>query len=328
MKKIKVFIILIFICICITGCKIKYDINENKTNTTDINKYRSNEDIASENNLKESPRHVENKSFETEKIKDKYSDEVVMLINEERKNYDLPALETSSNLTAAANIRAIEISERDHFSNTRPNGKDWITVNEEYDVKYTSAAENIASGYTSPTEFLNSLINKEETRNTILNSEYSKLGVGVYKKGNTIYWELLFVNDESFQSIPKEVFAKEVLELTNEERIKEGLPPLGTYSALNHAADRRGQEIEHTFKFDHTRPDGRGFFTVLGEYDINYSAAGENIAKGQLTPQEVLEGWMNSPGHRQNILNSDFNNMGVGIYHYDGIIYWTQLFTN
>ena len=121
-------------------------------------------------------------------------------------------------------------------------------------------------------------------------------------------------------------YASEVLRLVNIERAKAGLSALTTNQTLGSAANKRAKEIE--VSFSHTRPSGAGFSTVLKEYGISFMAAGENIAYGQKTPQEVVTGWMNSPGHRANILNAKFNKIGIGVYQKDGVYYWTQLFTN
>lgn len=121
-------------------------------------------------------------------------------------------------------------------------------------------------------------------------------------------------------------YAEEVLRLVNVERSKAGLSPLTTNTTLEAAADKRAQET--AVSFSHTRPNGSKFSTVLQEYGISYRTAGENIAYGQRTPQDVVNAWMNSPGHRANILNSNFNKIGIGVYQSNGVIYWSQLFTN
>lgn len=121
-------------------------------------------------------------------------------------------------------------------------------------------------------------------------------------------------------------FAEEVLRLVNIERSKAGLSPLTTNATLKAAADKRAQETKTSFS--HTRPNGSKFSTVLKEYGISYRTAGENIAYGQRSPQEVVNGWMNSPGHRANILNGSFGKIGIGVYQSGGVIYWSQLFTN
>lgn len=121
-------------------------------------------------------------------------------------------------------------------------------------------------------------------------------------------------------------YANEVLRLVNQERANAGLSALTTNSTITSAANKRAQEIVQSFS--HTRPNGTSFSTVLKEYGVSYRTSGENIAYGQKSPQEVVTGWMNSPGHRANILNANFNTIGIGVYQKNGTIYWTQLFTN
>lgn len=122
-------------------------------------------------------------------------------------------------------------------------------------------------------------------------------------------------------------YIKQVVSLVNEERAKAGLAPLTIDTKTEGAAAVRASEIQKSFS--HTRPDGRDFSTVLRENGVSYQAAGENIAYGQKSPEEVMQGWMNSSGHRANILSSNFNKIGVG-YAQDGngTGYWVQLFTN
>jgi len=121
-------------------------------------------------------------------------------------------------------------------------------------------------------------------------------------------------------------FAEEVLRLVNSERAKQGLSSLSTTQALENAANHRAKEIVQ--QFSHTRPDGTSCFTVLGDYNVSYMACGENIAYGQRTPEEVMNAWMNSEGHRKNIMSANFGKMGVGVYVNNGVIYWVQMFTN
>jgi uncharacterized protein YkwD len=121
-------------------------------------------------------------------------------------------------------------------------------------------------------------------------------------------------------------YASEVLRLVNRERSRYGLPAYTTTQPLTSAANQRAKEI--TTNFSHTRPNGSSFFTVLREFGVPFRAAGENIAYGQRTPQEVVNTWMGSAGHRRNILSSRFTKMGVGVNQSGGRNYWTELFTN
>lgn len=121
-------------------------------------------------------------------------------------------------------------------------------------------------------------------------------------------------------------YAQQVVKLVNEERMKAGLSALSMEEDISSAALIRSKEIETSFS--HTRPDGRTFSTVLTDNGIKYKGSGENIAWGQSTPEEVVTAWMNSSGHRANILNAKFTKIGVGHYqNTSGRNYWTQLFT-
>ncbi len=116
-----------------------------------------------------------------------------------------------------------------------------------------------------------------------------------------------------------------VASLVNAARRDAGLSELELDADLCAAAQARAQEIAQSFS--HTRPDGSSCFTILEEFGISYRAAGENIAMGQRTPEEVMDGWMNSSGHRANILNGTFTSIGVG-YYVDGAgaAHWVQIF--
>lgn len=120
-------------------------------------------------------------------------------------------------------------------------------------------------------------------------------------------------------------YAAQVVSLVNQERAKYNLAPLTMHTTISSAAMTRAKEI--TTSFSHTRPNGTSFSTVLKENGISYKGSGENIAWGQKTPQEVVTGWMNSAGHRANILNEKFTQIGIGYYVENTTPYWVQLFT-
>lgn len=139
-------------------------------------------------------------------------------------------------------------------------------------------------------------------------------------------------NDSVEDSTPEDgivtehAFIKEVVALVNVERAKEGLSPLTINTNVQTAAMVRAKECEQLFS--HTRPDGSSFATALKEQNVSYKSAGENIAWGQKTPEEVMNAWMNSAGHRANIMNPNFTTIGVGYYeNAKGTDYWCQLFT-
>ncbi|NLK51179.1 MAG: LysM peptidoglycan-binding domain-containing protein [Syntrophomonadaceae bacterium] len=122
-------------------------------------------------------------------------------------------------------------------------------------------------------------------------------------------------------------FEQQVIDLTNAERTKAGLAPLKYNAELSQVARLKSEDMRDKNYFSHTSPTYGSPFAMLQQFGISFTAAGENIAAGYATPQEVVNGWMNSPGHRQNILNPNYTQLGVG-YAAGGSYrhYWTQLF--
>lgn len=120
-------------------------------------------------------------------------------------------------------------------------------------------------------------------------------------------------------------WAYQVLGLINQERAKVGLAPLSMDVEMLERAMLRAAEI--SILFDHTRPNGQSCFTAFNDLDAYGGAAGENIAWGYRSPEKVVEAWMNSDGHRSNILNGNYTSIGVGCFKPDGDSYcWTQIF--
>ena len=131
--------------------------------------------------------------------------------------------------------------------------------------------------------------------------------------------------DQPGNDSTQDAFAAEVVNLVNQERAKAGLSPLTIHTQAESAAAVRAKEIERSFS--HTRPDGSSFYTALTSAGIRYQSAGENIAYGQMTPREVMDSWMNSSGHRANILNGNYTSIAVSHYQNGaGVHYWVQLF--
>ena len=120
-------------------------------------------------------------------------------------------------------------------------------------------------------------------------------------------------------------YENEVVRLTNEYRAKYGMLPLSVDPELCRVARIKSQDMADNRYFSHTSPVYGSPFEMMKSFGVKYRAAGENIACGQRTPSEVVSAWMNSKGHRANILNASFTKIGVG-YVSSGN-YWTQMFT-
>ena len=184
-----------------------------------------------------------------------------------------------------------------------------------------AAEKNICSNnikYTAIQEYKNnSFLN-----NCFGNIQKPNLGGGNANNGNTNNGNTQKPDDNGYNSS----YEQQVLNLVNKERRSQGLSALSLSAEAQQAARVRAKEIVSSFS--HTRPNGTSCFTVLNEIGAKYTSAGENIAKGQKTPEQVVEAWMNSPSHRANILSSKYTKLGVGCYFNGSNTYWAQMFLN
>ncbi|OMF22734.1 SCP-like extracellular [Paenibacillus sp. FSL H8-0548] len=117
-------------------------------------------------------------------------------------------------------------------------------------------------------------------------------------------------------------FEQQVLDLVNQERSKVGLKSLVMNSELSNMAMVKAKDMHDNNYFDHNSPRYGSPFDMMKEFGIEYSSAGENIAKGQQSPTQVMNDWMNSPGHRANILKDSFTQIGIAYYNGE----WVQEF--
>ncbi|WP_232824069.1 MULTISPECIES: CAP domain-containing protein [Paraliobacillus] len=156
------------------------------------------------------------------------------------------------------------------------------------------------------------------------------------KEQNIFTTEPEQATDEGIRTTPEETeqdeatnqsssqFQTEVTNLTNKEREKNGLAKLEIDNAVENVAQKKSEDMATNNYFSHTSPTYGSPFEMLQQFEVDYTTAAENIASGQKSPEEVVTGWMNSPGHRKNILNEKVTHIGVG-YAENGS-YWTQLF--
>lgn len=118
-----------------------------------------------------------------------------------------------------------------------------------------------------------------------------------------------------------------VIDLVNIQRSNAGLQPLKANWQVSRVARYKSQDMINKGYFSHISPTYGSPFTMMESFGIQFSAAGENIAMGQTTAEAVMNGWMNSPGHRSNILNPTYTEIGVGLAKDSaGRCYWTQMF--
>lgn len=122
-------------------------------------------------------------------------------------------------------------------------------------------------------------------------------------------------------------YEQRVAELVNVERQKNGLAPLTLDSEISNVARIKSKDMSDNNYFAHQSPTYGSAGNMLTQFGIKWNAWGENIAAGQKTPEDVVNAWMNSEGHRANILSPNFSKIGVG-YVNNGRPHWTQMFTN
>lgn len=121
--------------------------------------------------------------------------------------------------------------------------------------------------------------------------------------------------------------AQEVIKLVNKERNAAGLSALAENSRLSEVAQAKAEDMMKNGYFSHISPTYGSPFEMMKTFGIAYKSAGENIAKGQKTPAAVMNGWMNSSGHRTNILNVSYEQIGAGFCKdSSGVAYWVQMF--
>ncbi len=134
---------------------------------------------------------------------------------------------------------------------------------------------------------------------------------------------------EPFQVEAHNATERKVIQLVNDERTKRGLNPLKELTTVGHVAGIKSMDMLYDGYFAHESPDYGSPFQMMTDFGVGYRGAGENIAAGYRSPEEVMEGWMNSSGHKANILNASYTHIGVGLakggsYNY----YWTQMFVS
>lgn len=204
-----------------------------------------------------------------------------------------------------------------NYSNNEMDSSEAYTLTREFITSESETEETTIIESVSQTPDINVTI-APTTQNTTKNTTQSTTK-------NTTQSTTKSTTSAPNQSSSNSSYVEQVIQMVNQERGKAGVSALTTTTNLSSAAATRAQEIVGSFS--HTRPSGAAFNTVLNESGISYSGAGENIAWGQTTPQQVMESWMNSSGHKANILNGSFTKIGVGFYKdASGKCYWTQEF--
>ncbi|MGW6057835.1 CAP domain-containing protein [Streptomyces sp. NPDC055189] len=249
------------------------------------------------------------------------------LVNAARASVGAPPVTLDARLSAAASAHAAGMAARSTLSSEHADGTSLYQRVVAGGYAYLAIGEHLVSGPRTPADFVEYCLSGEESRRTVHGRAYTHVGVAhtADTRSGDIYWTALWASPFTSQGLTE--WANAVLRLTNAERTAAGLRPLSpdpllTVAAQNHSADM----IARAF-YAHTAPDGGEPWHRASAAGSTHRSIGENIACGQRTPAEVVDGWMNSPGHRANILKPSFTHLGVGFAGGGSAgTYWTQLF--
>jgi uncharacterized protein YkwD/stress response protein SCP2 len=192
---------------------------------------------------------------------------------------------------------------------------------------YLTVGEHLVSGPRTAREFAAYCLETDGARRTLCDAAYADVGLARSTGGPSGdgYWTALWAGPLTPDGLARTV--AEVVDLTNRRRTGAGLRPLAADPRLTAAAQAHSADMVARDFYAHTDPDGGRPWDRTGAAGAPHRAVGENIACGQRSPADVVEGWMNSPGHRANILGPDFTHIGVGLAGGGRAgTYWTQVF--
>ncbi|MBZ6176115.1 TerD family protein [Streptomyces olivaceus] len=249
------------------------------------------------------------------------------LVNSARAAAGSPPVRGDSRLVSAARAHSAAMAAAGALS---VETRDGIAVHQRVvsaGFAYLTVGEHLVSGPRTPAEFVAYCLRTERTRRTLHDAAFTHAGWAHVTGGPTggTFWTALWAVPLTPDGLARTT--AEVLTLTNRERAGAGLPALAPDDRLARAAQAHSADMVARDFYSHTDPDGGRPWDRAAAAGSSRRTVGENIACGQRSPAEVVEGWMNSPGHRANILTSDFTHLGVGLAGGGRAgTYWTQLF--
>jgi uncharacterized protein YkwD/stress response protein SCP2 len=190
---------------------------------------------------------------------------------------------------------------------------------------YLTVGEHLVSGPLTVDRFVDHCLRHDAARRTVCDPSFTHAAVGSCDGSGDLYWTALWASPLTPDGLSRTT--GEVIELTNRERARAGLPPLSHDPLLTAAAQAHSADMVARDFYSHTAPDGGRPWDRAAAAGSARRTIGENIACGQRSAAEVVQGWMNSPGHRANILKAGFTHIGVGFAGGGRAgTYWTQLF--
>ncbi|MFL6000531.1 MAG: CAP domain-containing protein [Streptomyces sp.] len=252
---------------------------------------------------------------------------VLTLVNSARSAAGSPPVALELRLTDAARAHASAMASADRLGVEGPDGVSVFQRLTATGYAYLTVGEHLVSGPRDPSEFVEYCLRTEQPRRTLQDPAFSHVGLAQTTNGRSgdVYWTALWATPLTPAGLTRT--ADEVVALTNRERARAGLPPLGVDPLLARAAQAYSTDMAVRAFYSHTSPEGTQPWDRAAAAGSTRRSIGENIACGQRSAAEVVEGWMNSPGHRANILKPGFTHIGIGFAGGGPAgSYWTQLF--
>ncbi|NEC84507.1 CAP domain-containing protein [Streptomyces sp. SID12501] len=249
------------------------------------------------------------------------------LANSARAAAGSPPVALDARLCAAARAHAAAMASAGRLGTESQDGTSVHQRVTATGYTYLTVGEHLVSGPRTPEEFVDYCLRTEQARRTLHDPAFTQVGLAYVTGSRTgdTYWTALWARPLMPGDLART--AAEVTELTNRERTRAGLPPLATDALLTRAAQAHSTDMVVRAFYSHTGPDGSQPWDRAAAAGSTRRTIGENIACGQRSAAEVVEGWMNSPGHRANILKREFTHIGIGFAGGGKAgTYWTQLF--
>lgn len=251
----------------------------------------------------------------------------LVLVNPARARAGAPPVVLDARLTAAARAHAASMAEAGRLGTE---GQDGTLLHQRITATgfaYATVGEHLVSGPRTPAEFVAYCLRTEQARRTLQDPALTHAGLAYAigpRTGDT-YWTAVWARPLTPEDLART--RADVVELTNRERGRARLAPLAVDRWLTAAAQAHSADMVARDFYSHTSPEGTQPWDRAAAAGSRRRTIGENIACGQRSAAEVVEGWMNSPGHRANILKPDFTHIGVGFVGGGRTgTYWTQLF--
>ncbi|MFG2309130.1 CAP domain-containing protein [Streptomyces sp. NPDC048566] len=253
--------------------------------------------------------------------------EFLHAVNSARAAAGSPPVALDPRLVSAARAHAAGMAAGGLLSAESPDGVSVYQRVVSAGYAYLTVGEHLVSGPRDPSAFVDYCLSGERSRSTLCDPGFEEAGLArvADARSGEVYWTALWARP--FSPAGLERTTREVLALTNRERAAHGLPQLSPDGPLTAAAQGHSADMVARDFYAHTSPDGRAPWDRAAAAGSRHRTVGENIACGQRSPAEVVLGWMNSPGHRANILTPEFTHLGVGLAGGGRAgTYWTQLF--